>query len=242
MDGSVVVTGSRDTTVMVWDIELTSGSGHRRIGSSREPSTEKPSKSDSVVITDKPRHVLCGHDDAVTCIAVRVELDIVISGSKDATCIFHSLRDGSYIRSLKHPNGSPITRMSVSQNGLLVVYSNADLSLNVYSINGKLLASTDCKGQVNGMDISWCGDFLICGGDQGLVVVRNIHTLETVRKYDGTQVPISSLTATPEDCFLVGTQDGSLLVFSLEIQHQKKGNFFASRARALVPGNLIPGS
>lgn len=65
VDGSVVVTGSRDTTVMVWDIEHTSIST-RRLGSIKDSLTEKRRKSDTVVISDKPRHVLCGHDDAIT--------------------------------------------------------------------------------------------------------------------------------------------------------------------------------
>ncbi|CAK9279032.1 unnamed protein product [Sphagnum jensenii] len=245
VDGSVVVTGSCDTTVMVWDIELTSGSIHRRVSRFRESSShsEKTSKPEVVVILDKPRHVLCGHDDSVTCIAVRVELDIVVSGSKDTTCILHTLRDGTYVRSLRHPNGSAITMLAVSQHGLLVMYSKDDLSLYVFSINGKLLAHAECKAHVNCMDISDCGDFLVCGGKQGQVVVRSMHTLEVVRLYDGTGVPISALAVTPEDCFIVGTEDGSLLTYSLEIQQQRKAGFFAMRSRSLVvSGSIIPGS
>lgn len=245
VDGSVVVTGSCDTTVMVWDIELTSGSIHRRVSRFRESSShsEKTSKPEVVVILDKPRHVLCGHDDSVTCIAVRVELDIVVSGSKDTTCILHTLRDGTYVRSLRHPNGSAITMLAVSQHGLLVMYSKDDLSLYVFSINGKLLAHAECKAHVNCMDISDCGDFLVCGGKQGEVVVRSMHTLEVVRLYDGTGVPISALAVTPEDCFIVGTEDGSLLTYSLEIQQQRKAGFFAMRSRSLVvSGSFIPGS
>jgi len=245
VDGSVVVTGSCDTTVMVWDIELTSGSIHRRVSRFRESSShsDKTSKPEVVVILDKPRHVLCGHDDSVTCIAVRVELDIVVSGSKDTTCILHTLRDGTYVRSLQHPNGSAITMLAVSQHGLLVMYSKDDLSLYVFSINGKLLAHAECKAHVNCMDISDCGDFLVCGGKQGQVVVRSMHTLEVVRLYDGTGVPISALAVTPEDCFIVGTEDGSLLTYSLEIQQQRKAGFFAMRSRSLVvSGSFIPGS
>jgi WD40 repeat protein len=82
------------------------------------------------------------------------------------------------------------------------------------------------------MEVSHCGEFLVCGGEQGQVVVYIIQTLEVVRRYDGTGVSISSLTVTPEDCFLVGTQDGSLMVFSLEFQEQnKKGGLLASYQR-----------
>lgn len=232
VDGSVVVTGSRDTTVMVWDIEHTSNTGMaRRISSSiRDSLGEKyyRNKPDSVVISDKPRHVLCGHDDAITAVAIRTELDIVVSGSKDATCIFHTLRSGRYVRSVRHPNRCSITNLKVSQHGLVVVYSHDDLSLHVCSINGKWLATIDVKGRLNCMDISRCGEFLVCGGDQGQVLVYKLQNLEIIRRYDGPGVGITSLTVTPEDCFLVGTQDGGIAVFSLEFQYPKKGSFFSS--------------
>lgn len=230
VDGSVVVTGSRDTTVMVWDIEHTTVST-RRLGSIKDTLTEKHRKSDTVVISDKPRHVLCGHDDAITSVAVRVELDIVVSGSKDSTCIFHTLRTGRYVRSIRHPNRCPVTNLKVSQHGLVVVYSHGDLSLHVCSINGKWLASVDVKGRLNCMDISHCGHFLVCGGDQGQVLVFKLQTLEVVRRYEGAGVAVTSLTVTPEDCFLVGTHDGALVVFSLEFQYPKKAGFFASIQR-----------
>lgn len=160
-----------------------------------------------------------------------MELDIVVSGSKDATCIFHTLRTGRYVRSIRHPNRCPVTNLKVSQHGLVVVYSHGDLSLHVCSINGKWLASVDVKGRLNCMDISHCGHFLVCGGDQGQVLVFKLQTLEVVRRYEGAGVAVTSLTVTPEDCFLVGTYDGALLVFSLEFQYPKKAGFFASIQR-----------
>jgi WD40 repeat protein len=47
-----------------------------------------------------PQYILYGHDDAVTCVAVNPELDVVVSGSDDGTVIIHNLRDGTYVRSI----------------------------------------------------------------------------------------------------------------------------------------------
>nr|CAD1832089.1 unnamed protein product [Ananas comosus var. bracteatus] len=95
-DGSILATGSYDTTVMVWHAY-------------RGRSTEKKSRnaqSDSTtkdhVIAESPSRILCGHDDIITCLFISTELDLVISGSKDGTCIFHTLRKGTYIRSIQH--------------------------------------------------------------------------------------------------------------------------------------------
>ena len=68
-------------------------------------------------ISDKPQHVLYGHDDEVsdsanthpvrraksllsqvTALAVSTELDLCVSGSADGSVIFNTLRRGNYVR------------------------------------------------------------------------------------------------------------------------------------------------
>ncbi|KAL3684694.1 hypothetical protein R1sor_002716 [Riccia sorocarpa] len=218
-DGSVVVTGSCDTTVMVWEVELAKT---RRPMGTRDGSSsagERMGRLDNpVIISNKPRHVLCGHDDAVTCVVVRVELDLVVSGSKDSTCILHTLRQGRYVRSIQHPSKSPISKLLVSQHARLVMFSNEDLSLHLFSVNGKKLAAAETNGRINCMELSSCGEFIVYGGDHGQIVVRSLYTLEVIRKYEGTSSPVTALAMTPEDCFLVGTQEGDLLVYSVVLQ------------------------
>jgi WD40 repeat protein len=73
-----LVTGSRDCTLMVWDVNL---------------ERELP-------LNAQPQYILYGHDDSVSCVAVNPELDVVVSGSDDGTVIVHNLRDGTYVRSI----------------------------------------------------------------------------------------------------------------------------------------------
>ncbi|PPD89462.1 hypothetical protein GOBAR_DD13582 [Gossypium barbadense] len=171
-DGSILATGSYDTTVMV-----------REVLRVRSPEKRAPRKD--CIIAETPFHILCGHDDIITCLYVSVELDIVISGSKDGTCVFHTLRDGRYVRSLKHPSGSALSKLAASQHGRIVLYADGDLSLNLYSINGKHLASSESYGRLNCVELSGCGEFLVCAGDQGQVVVRSMNALEVVKRYNG---------------------------------------------------------
>ncbi|KAA3476611.1 BEACH domain-containing protein B-like isoform X3 [Gossypium australe] len=207
-DGSILATGSYDTTVMVWEV--------LRV---RSPEKRVPRKD--CIIAETPFHILCGHDDIITCLYVSVELDIVISGSKDGTCVFHTLREGRYVRSLKHPSGSALSKLAASQHGRIVLYADGDLSLNLYSINGKHLASSESNGRLNCVELSGCGEFLVCAGDQGQVVVRSMNALEVVKRYNGVGKVITSLTVTPEECFLAGTKDGNLLVYSIENPQRK---------------------
>ncbi|XP_020218624.1 BEACH domain-containing protein B isoform X2 [Cajanus cajan] len=215
-DGSILATGSYDTTVMVWEV-FRGKTTEKRI---RNSQSELPRKN--YVIIETPCHILCGHDDIITCLYVNHELDIIISGSKDGTCVFHTLREGRYVRSLRHPSGSPITKLVVSQRGQIVIYADDDLSLHLYSINGKYLAASESNGRLNAIQLSRCGEFLVGAGDQGQIVVRSMSTLEVVKKYQGIGKVMTSLTVTPEECFLAGTKDGSLLVYSIENPQTRK--------------------
>ncbi|XP_022773061.1 BEACH domain-containing protein B-like isoform X4 [Durio zibethinus] len=230
-DGSILATGSYDTTVMMWEV-LRVRVPEKRV---RNMQTEVPRKD--CIIAETPFHILCGHDDIITCLYVSVELDIVISGSKDGTCVFHTLRDGRYVRSLLHPSGSALSKLVASRHGRIVLYADGDLSLHLYSINGKHLASSESIGRLNCVELSGCGEFLVCAGDQGQIVVRSMNTLEVVKRYNGVGKIITSLTVTPEECFLAGTKDGSLLVYSIENPQLRKDSLPRNpKSKAYITG------
>ncbi|XP_050379175.1 BEACH domain-containing protein B isoform X2 [Argentina anserina] len=217
-DGSYLATGSYDTTIMVWEVYR----GRTQEKRPRNIQTELPRKD--YVVVETPFRILCGHDDIITCLYISAELDIVISGSKDGTCVFHTLQNGRYVRSLRHPSGCALSKLAASRHGRIVFYADDDLSLHLYSINGKHLASSESNGRLNCVELSGCGEFLVCAGDHGQIVVRSMNSLEVIKKYNGAGKIITSLTVTPEECFLAGTKEGSLLVYSIENPQHRKGN------------------
>lgn len=200
-----LVTGSRDCTVMVWEVLA---------------DKEFP-------ITVTPIHELCGHDDSITCVAVNPELDILVSGSDDGTIIIHSLREGFYIRNikvgykdplqvLKHKQlvasaaGHSISSLStvastqasvtasalqaslrkkvqmicISKEGYIVTYSTHPTAkgqenlLCTYSINGeKAVSMIDSCEKLHTMTLSEDGNVLLTGGEFRLVVFRWVTTL-----------------------------------------------------------------
>lgn len=217
-DGSILATGSYDTTVMLWNV-FRGRSNEKRVWTAQ---TQFPRKDQ--VIDESPFHILCGHDDIITCLFVSTELDMVISGSKDATCVFHTLRDGRYVRSIQHPSGCALSRLVASQSGRVLIYAEDDLSLHLYSVNGKKLASSESNGRLNCIELSSCGEFLVCAGDHGQIVLRSMHSLEVVQRYEGNGKVLTSLVVTPEECFLAGSRDGSLLVYSIESPQIRKNS------------------
>eukprot|EP00270_Netrium_digitus_P003095 TRINITY_DN13517_c0_g1_i1.p1 TRINITY_DN13517_c0_g1~~TRINITY_DN13517_c0_g1_i1.p1 ORF type:complete len:901 (-),score=178.89 TRINITY_DN13517_c0_g1_i1:137-2839(-) len=217
-DRSVLITGSRDTTMMVWDIQ-----------------TVLPAMgSVSGFVSCYPRFVLCGHDDTVTTVVAKAELDIIVSASLDGTCLIHSLAGGRLVRSLQHPHHCPVLRVAVSSStGHIALYSHDDLMVHVSSMNGKFLASSDISSRLSSVVVSSCGDYLITGGDGGHVTAWSIHTLERIRRYEGSSSPICSLAVeSSEDCFLAGLEDGRILIFSSEVQQLKKAATYSNSVSA----------
>lgn len=208
-DGSILATGSYDTTVMVWEVLRVRALEKR----SRNTRTENSWKDN--IIADTPYHILCGHDDIITCLCASNELDLVISGSKDGTCVFHTLQEGRYVRSLRHPQGRPLSKLIASRHGRIVLYAD-DLSLHLYSVNGRHISTAESNCRLSCLQLSSCGDFLVCAGDQGQITVRSMNSLDLLIKYAGIGKSITSLTVTPEECFIAGTKDGILLVYSIE--------------------------
>lgn len=108
-DGNLFVTGSRDTTVLVWEINYNRGYAYH--------------------VDENPIHILYGHNEEVTCVAIDIGLDVCVSGSNDGSCIIHTLRNGKYIRSIYHPKHCPITLVAISPMGHIVFYSKVPPSL-----------------------------------------------------------------------------------------------------------------
>jgi len=93
LDGRTLVTGSRDTTLMIWTLNPGSGS--------------------ALPVTVPPRLTLFGHYDEVSAVAVNCELDVVVSGGNDGSVLLHTLRTGTFVWST-NPVGDRVTSINIS--------------------------------------------------------------------------------------------------------------------------------
>merc|ERR1712166_587979 len=153
-----VVTGSKDTTVMVWEVDT----------SSKAQLTE-----------NKPTHILFGHDDEVTAVAADYQYDVVASCSLDGTCMLHTLRAGQYVLTVQPPGGQ-LGRVAISKQGYVIIFSRSELKFYLYSINGAVLGEADVLSGIQAMHITADGDFVVTGDDRGHVSVRCVHDLQPV--------------------------------------------------------------
>lgn len=82
--GSLLVSGSMDTTCMLWQVVFEYGS--------------------SVNLDPVPMHILYGHTACVTAVDLSNELDTVVSAALDGTVNMHTIRTGSFVRTLSFVN------------------------------------------------------------------------------------------------------------------------------------------
>lgn len=197
----VLVTGSRDTTIMVWSTEAFESSN------------------------PQPLQVLYGHDDEITCVAVSSDLDVVVSGSKDSTVIVHTLGEGAYIRTIKHPTQGCIDLLALASwaevdsiaHGLgnIIMYSRSDMMMYLFSLNGKLLHQVDTSEVLHVLKIH-DSKYVIYGGEKGYIFIRRLHDLSFVCRYDCREFgsAIRSVDLSHDERFLfVGLHDGRLIIY-----------------------------
>jgi len=198
----------------------------------------KPSVKDEEVAP--PKFVLFGHDLKVNSVAINLDLDIVVSGSEDHTCIVHSAKDGTYIRTL--PFRGPVLAVRLTDDGDIITLSknlsNESLSSKTlfstknpvrlenceysnysvirHSMNGALLAQAEFDTKISAFECTVDGQFLILGGENGYLAVRNLN-LNLVRVFDLTAdvatVCVISGISENESWLVAGTPEGKLFFF-----------------------------
>ncbi|CAL8331350.1 unnamed protein product [Lota lota] len=192
-----VLSGSRDATLLLWYWNGKNSS----IGES--PGTEFVSS----------RAILTGHDCEVTCASVCAELGLVISGCKEGPCLIHSM-NGDLLRTLEGPEGCLRPRLiqASSEGHCMVYYDKGHFCL--FSVNGKLLGHHELEDSIKAMQMSRDGQYLLTGGDGGVVSVWQVHDLKQLFTYPGCDAGIRSMALSNDQrCIITGMASGSIVLF-----------------------------
>uniref|UniRef100_A0A0E0K395 BEACH domain-containing protein C2 n=1 Tax=Oryza punctata TaxID=4537 RepID=A0A0E0K395_ORYPU len=178
-DSNYLVTGSRDTTVILWRI--------RQIGSLRKKSAPEPppstpttpndsasgdssiSNASKVLETSRrrriegPMHVLRGHLGEVTCCSVSSDLGLVASSSSTSGVLLHNLRTGRLIRKLDKQEAH---LLRLSSEGIILIWNESEKRLSTFTVNGIPIGTsvlTPFSGRVSCIEISVDGKFALIG-------------------------------------------------------------------------------
>lgn len=175
-----LVTGSKDCTLNVWEVN-----------------PDRPARP----INPLPLATIRGHDDVINCVAVNPELNLIVSGSDDGTMMLHTLRDATYIRNIRfgdvpRDNSYPRARAQTGlasasarvnmvlispTEALIIAYSCDCNKLHTYSLNSMDVAgplkSIGTNERLHTMILSEDGKVIITGGTNCLVMLRWARTL-----------------------------------------------------------------
>ena len=239
--GDFVVSGSKDATVLVWAGhafmekrergEEGGGGGLASAGAMGMAAmgvvggARRSTAHSELLLCDRPKHVLYGHDDEVTCVAVSAQYDLVASGGRDGSIILHTLRTGRYTRTVPPPASArpaAVRFLHVTIHGVLVAYFLHTSTLCTFTINGRPLQSVALSDRLFALLVSPNGAHVMAGGEAGVVSVFRVSDLVCVQQLTGStdnMATIRCLSLTPnEQHLLAGTAKGEMLIYALD-QH-----------------------
>ncbi|KAG8083111.1 hypothetical protein GUJ93_ZPchr0014g47635 [Zizania palustris] len=175
-DSNYLVTGSRDTTVILWRIHP-SGSLDKNNAPELPPTTPTTPHSPLSSSTNSmnslaeirrhriegPMHVLRGHLEEVTSCSVNPDVGLVVSSSNMSGVLLHSLRTGRLIRKLDTVEAHAVC---LSSQGIILVWNESKKRLSTFTVNGLPIATSVLSpfwGQVSCIEISTDGYFALIG-------------------------------------------------------------------------------
>ncbi|KAF7825980.1 BEACH domain-containing protein C2 isoform X1 [Senna tora] len=170
-DSNYLVTGSRDTTVLLWRIHRvlvshSSGISETSARTGTQPSTSSSSSNlmerNRRCRIEGPIHILRGHHSEILSCCVSSDLGIVVSCSPSSDVLLHSTRRGRLIRRLV---GVEAHKVCLSSEGVVVTWNESEHILCTFNLNGVLIARTQLSfsSSVSCMEISVDGRSALIG-------------------------------------------------------------------------------
>uniref|UniRef100_A0A6N2L8F9 BEACH-type PH domain-containing protein n=1 Tax=Salix viminalis TaxID=40686 RepID=A0A6N2L8F9_SALVM len=172
LDGNYLVTGSRDSTVLLWKMHRASTLSPSSISEPSTGTSTPPAASSTLAINlaeksrrrhiEGPIHVLRGHHREILCCCVSSDLGIVVSCSQSSEVLLHSIRRGRLIRRLL---GVEAHSVCLSSEGVVMTWNKCQNSLNTYTLNGIPIARAQLplSGSVSCIEISLDGKCALIG-------------------------------------------------------------------------------
>ena len=178
---------------------------------------------------------LTGHTGGIRAVAVSVEWSIIVTGSRDRTCIVWDLNTCAFVRSISCRG--PVTALAISPStgAIAAVSAGADALYHVqlFTINGQPRAVQTSASNVNALvfsaGVEGVSNNVVVGGlDDGRLVAWSAWDLAVVAKYKAHKAAVTAVCLSADGTELLsGDELGLIVVWARE--KEKRGLFGSSR-------------
>eukprot|EP01091_Cochliopodium_minus_P005652 TRINITY_DN15553_c0_g1_i1.p1 TRINITY_DN15553_c0_g1~~TRINITY_DN15553_c0_g1_i1.p1 ORF type:complete len:384 (+),score=108.23 TRINITY_DN15553_c0_g1_i1:193-1344(+) len=236
-DGNTLVTGSVDNTCLLWKVGAAlSGKPTNQTGwfSPIDYLKSSSTKKSQIASQLEPTFRLCGHDDKITCASISTDLGVVVSGSRDGTCIVWKCSNARYLCTLflrdvivdnsnVLQNKCYVEQVLISSRGRIIskTYNlNKDspkpyYNVFVHTTYGTLQSKQQFNKRINTMQVSENGLYLVLAVDSN-VLILDPNDLQLINSYE-CDSPIFSFEFIHEDSYLlVGKDNGRISILPMD--------------------------
>ena len=230
-DGTSALSGSKDNTARLWDIEtgecLRVFEGHTSwvecISVSIMGKLVLSGSKDNTarlwdIETGECLHILKAHTDGVTCVAISPDGRFALSGSYDKTLRLWDIETGECLRVFEG-HTSWVESVAISPDGVFALSGSRDNTLRLWDIEkGECLSILNGHTEsVESVAFSPDGILAISGGVDKTLRLWDIDSGECLRIFEGHSVYVNSVSFSPDGRFVLsGSGDKTLRLWDIE--------------------------
>nr|XP_042901313.1 NACHT domain- and WD repeat-containing protein 1-like [Parasteatoda tepidariorum] len=187
LSGRFLISGSKDSEIIVWDVE----------------------KGSFI-------HKLNHHSSGVQCLTTTHSEELIISGSDSGVVIISRLDSSQVVHKLENHRGV-ISTVAVNSGDDIFASASTDRCVCIWSLEDfSLLNTIHLTAPITHMDISWDSTFLLLACTDQSVHVRSLTTGSDVHCLYGHAAAVTSLCFARDNCrCVVGCKDGKVHLFDI---------------------------
>jgi WD40 repeat protein len=188
-NGQVLISGSADQTIKIWNFN-----------------------------TGEEILTLTGHSSFVNRLALTPDGRLLVSTSADQTIKIWEIATGQAIRTL-NGHTSPVNALVITPDGRYLISASADQTIKIWEIaTGQAIRTLNGhSSSINALVVTPDGQQLISGGADKLIKIWDIDTGEEIRTLAGHASFINTLAVSPDGQLVAsGSADKTIKIWNVE--------------------------